>query len=97
MCLEGMGLRVWTSYESWKKVLFQTIPTTKTLGVQREFIILQTDYPKTRVNLRQVQMTVGELQKRTNHLDQLHQTYPRGPKEVRGDLDNLAMSIDGKL
>ncbi len=76
--------------------MFQTIPTTKTLGVQRELIILQMYYPKTRVNLRQVQTTIGELQKRTTHLDQLHQTYLRGPKEVRGDLDNLATSIDGQ-
>jgi hypothetical protein len=65
--------------------------------LQRELLILQTDYPKTRVNLRQVQTTVGELQKRTTHLDQLNQTYLRGLKEVRGDLDNLAISIDTQL
>ncbi len=31
--------------------------------LQREFLILQTDNPKTKVNLRQVQTTVSELQK----------------------------------
>ena len=65
--------------------------------LQRELLILQTDYPKTRVNLRQVQTTVSELQKRTTHLDQLNQTYLRGIQEVRGDLDNLAISIDNQL
>ena len=40
--------------------------------LQRELLILQTDYPKTKVNLRQVQTTVSELQKRTTYLDQLN-------------------------
>ncbi len=62
--------------------------------LQRELLILQTDYPKTRVNLRQVQTTVSELQKRTAYLDQMNQSYLKGLQEVRGDLDGLARSID---
>ncbi len=62
--------------------------------LQRELLIIQTDYPKTRFNLRQVQTTAGELQKRTTYLDQLNQSYLKGLQEIRGDLDNLARSID---
>ncbi len=40
--------------------------------LQRELLILQTDYNKSRVNIRQIQTTVGELQKHTNYQDQLN-------------------------
>jgi hypothetical protein len=65
--------------------------------LQRELLILETDYPKTRVNLRQVQTTVSELQKRTAYLDQMNQSYLKGLQEVGGDLDSLARSIDTQL
>ncbi len=65
--------------------------------LQKELLILQTDYPKTRVNIRQVQTIVSDLRKLTTHLDQLNQTYRRGLQEVGDDLDSLATSIDTQL
>jgi hypothetical protein len=54
--------------------------------LKRELLIVQTDYPKTKVNLRQVQTTIGELQKRKTYLDQLNQSYLKGLQEVRGTM-----------
>ncbi len=51
--------------------------------LQRELLILQMDYPETRVNLRQVQTTVSELQKRTAYFDRMNKSYLKVKQEVR--------------